>query len=127
VHAATDVTGFGLLGHLSEMLGGGAVGVRVEVDRVPVLADTLPFADRDVVPGGTRRNLASIEPFMDWSERINPVQQLVLADAQTSGGLLMAVDPAAADALLEDLRSHGVADAISIGVFTANSGRIEVT
>ena len=64
---------------------------------------------------------------MDWSERINPMQQLVLADAQTSGGLLMAVEPAAADALLEDLRAHGVAEATRIGVFTASAGRIEVT
>jgi selenide, water dikinase len=127
VHAATDVTGFGLLGHLSEMLGGGGVGARVDLDRVPVLDETWSFAERDVVPGGTRRNLTSVESLVDWSERIGPVQSLVLADAQTSGGLLMAVDPSAVDALLADLRTHGVVDATSIGFFTDKAGRIEVT
>jgi selenide,water dikinase len=99
VHAATDVTGFGLLGHLSEMLGAGSVGARLTLSDVPVLQDAWEFAEDGAVPGGTRRNLASVESFMDWSERITPTQQLVLADAQTSGGLLMAVDPSAVAAL----------------------------
>jgi len=142
VHAATDVTGFGLLGHLSEMLGavrldaglspgeGGAVdavGARVDLDAVPVLDEAWEFVARDVVPGGTRRNLASVSALVDWSERITTEQQLVLADAQTSGGLLMAVDPAAAESLLEDLHAHGVATATRIGTFTDRLGRIEVT
>jgi selenide,water dikinase len=121
VHAATDVTGFGLLGHLSEMLGEGTVGARLSVSDVPVLDETWSFAEDGVVPGGTRRNLAAVESFMDWSERVSPVQQLVLADAQTSGGLLMAVDPLAVDALIADL------GATRIGLFTANAGRIEVS
>jgi selenide,water dikinase len=125
VHAATDVTGFGLLGHLSEMLGGGLVGARVEADRVPVLSETWAFAAQNVVPGGTRRNLASIEAVTDWSERITPDQRLVLADAQTSGGLLIAVEPTAADTLLEDLRARGV-DATRIGTFSEFVGRIQV-
>jgi selenide,water dikinase len=127
VHAATDVTGFGLLGHLSEMLGSGSVGVHLELDRIPVLQEAWSFAEDGVVPGGTRRNLASIESFMDWSERVTPEQQLVLADAQTSGGLLMAADPAAVDALLADLDAHGVDAATSIGTFTSKAGRIEVS
>jgi selenide,water dikinase len=127
VHAATDVTGFGLLGHLSEMLGDGTVGARVAQASVPVLPEAWNFAEDEVVPGGSRRNLASIESFMDWSERITPTQQLVLADAQTSGGLLMAVDPSGADALVEDLRGHGAGAATVIGAFTQRIGRIEVT
>jgi selenide,water dikinase len=127
VHAATDVTGFGLLGHLSEMLGNGDVGVRVEAAAVPVLDEAWDFVARDVVPGGTRRNLASVSALVDWSERISAEQQLVLADAQTSGGLLMAVDPAKAAALLEDLHSRGVQSATRIGAFTDRLGRIEVT
>src|SRR5437879_6458737 len=126
VHAATAVTGFGLLGHLSEMLGAGAVGARVEAGAVPVLEEAWDFVARDVVPGGTRRNLASVAPLVDWSERITPDQQLVLADAQTSGGLLMAVDPASAAVLLDDLRNRGVA-ATHIGTFTDRRGRIDVT
>ena len=126
VHAATDVTGFGLLGHLSEMLGGGDVGARVDAASVPVLSEVWDLARENVVPGGTRRNLASVESFMDWSERLAEVQRLVLADAQTSGGLLIAVDPSAAAALLEDLHAHGIAASTKIGEFTAQSGRIQV-
>ena len=126
VHAATDVTGFGLLGHLSEMLGDGSVGARVAADAVPVLAETWDFVRQDVVPGGTRRNLASVEPFMDWSEALDDVQRLVLADAQTSGGLLIAVDRAAADALVQELHRRGVSAAARIGEFTNRAARIEV-
>jgi selenide, water dikinase len=125
VHAATDVTGFGLLGHLSEMLGGGDVGVRLQADGVPVLDEAWDFARRDVVPGGTRRNLASVEAFMDWSERLTPEQRLVLADAQTSGGLLIAVDASSADTLLADLHARGVHAATCIGTFTDKAGRLE--
>jgi selenide,water dikinase len=117
VHAATDVTGFGLLGHLSEMLGAGDVGVRLEADLVPVLPEVHDFAAQGVVPGGTRRNLASVEPFMDWSERFTEEERLVLADAQTSGGLLIAVDPSAVDRL---------PGATRIGTFTDRLARIEV-
>jgi selenide,water dikinase len=125
VHAATDVTGFGLLGHLSEMLGRGDVGARVTADGVPVLDAAWDFVRQDVVPGGTRRNLAAVEPFVDWSERMTDHQRLVLADAQTSGGLLMAVAPEAASKLLADLQAHGVR-AAQIGQFTEHVGRIEV-
>ncbi len=126
VHAATDVTGFGLLGHLSEMLGDGSVGARVLADLVPVLEDTWEFVRQDVVPGGTRRNLASVEAFMDWSERLDEAQRLVLADAQTSGGLLIAVAPSVADRLLAELHRRGVSAATRIGEFTDRVGRIEV-
>jgi selenide, water dikinase len=126
VHAATDVTGFGLLGHLSEMLGAGGIGVRLEADAVPVLEEAWDFVRQDVVPGGTRRNLASVESFVDWSERLSPEQRLVLADAQTSGGLLMAIDPASAATLLTNLHEQGITAATQVGTFTDNPGRIEV-
>jgi selenide,water dikinase len=127
VHATTDVTGFGLLGHLSEMLGDGTVGASLQLSRVPVLEDAWEFVEREVVPGGTRRNLAGVTSFMQWSERITPEQQLVLADAQTSGGLLLAVEASAADALLADLQAHGVSAAARIGEFTPRAGVIEVS
>ena len=126
VHAATDVTGFGLLGHLSEMLGDGSVGVQVETSAVPVLDAVWELVRNDVVPGGTRRNLASVESVVDWSERLAPEQRLVLADAQTSGGLLMAVEPSASDGLLAELHRNGVAAAARIGTFTDRRGRIQV-
>jgi selenide,water dikinase len=126
VHAATDVTGFGLLGHLSEMLGGGDVGARLDLRAVPVLDQAWDLARQDVIPGGTRRNLASVADLVDWPEPVTPTEQLVLADAQTSGGLLLAVDPTAAEALLADLRRRGVAAATVIGQFTDRHRRIEV-
>jgi selenium donor protein len=127
VHAATDVTGFGLLGHVSEMLGDGSVGAHVALASVPVLEEAWDFASRDVIPGGTRRNLASVEPFMEWSSDSSDVQRLVLADAQTSGGLLIAVDATAADTLVKDLHARGIVAAAKIGTFTSRAGRIEVT
>jgi len=127
VHAATDVTGFGLLGHLSEMLGGDDVGALIEAARVPVLDDARPLAREGVIPGGTRRNMASIEGIVDWSERLEEHERLVLADAQTSGGLLIAIAPEQADTLLADLRARGVSAAAIVGRFTERTGRIEVT
>jgi selenide, water dikinase len=121
VHAATDVTGFGLLGHASEMLGRGDVGLRLEADSVPVLDEVWQLARDGIVPGGTRRNLASVEPLVDWSERLTEEHRLVLADAQTSGGLLIAVAPESADALLAALPRGW-----RIGTFTERLGRIEV-
>jgi selenide,water dikinase len=121
VHAATDVTGFGLLGHAGEMLGRGDVGLQIEADAVPVLAEAWDFVRQDVVPGGTRRNLAAVESMLDWSERLTDHHRLVLADAQTSGGLLIAAAPAAVATLLESIPT-----ARRIGTFTDRVGRIEV-
>lgn len=121
VHAATDVTGFGLLGHAGEMLGRGDVGLQIEVDAVPVLDEAWDLVRQDVVPGGTRRNLAAVESIVDWSERLTDHHRLVLADAQTSGGLLIAIAAEHADVLQSRLRS-----ARRIGMFTDRLGRIEV-
>ena len=129
VHAATDVTGFGLLGHVSEMLGAGDVGVRIRADTVPVLEEVWDLVRQDIVPGGTRRNLASVESLsrVDWSAGLDEYQRLVLADAQTSGGLLMAVDSSGLEALIADLHIRGVRVAAHIGEFTDQPGHIAVT
>lgn len=126
VRAATDVTGFGLLGHLSEMLGAGDVGARVTAAAVPVLDEAWAFAGDGVVPGGSRRNLAAVESMVDWSEAVTETQRLILADAQTSGGLLMAVAPEVADVLRAALDDAGVPVAARIGEFTSAAGRIAV-
>ena len=125
VHAGTDVTGFGLLGHLGEMLAGGDIGALIGVAAVPVLEAAWDLARQDVVPGGTKRNLAAVAPQVDWSERLSEEHRLVLADAQTSGGLLIAVAAEAAAALLADLAARGVQSA-RIGTITDRPGRIEV-
>jgi selenide, water dikinase len=87
--AATDVTGFGLLGHLQRMLAASGVAARLDASGVPVLPGVLDLAMRDVVPGGTQRNRAYLHRSVAWGELTKP-EQLVLADAQTSGGLLIA-------------------------------------
>ncbi len=119
VHGATDVTGFGLLGHLGELARGSGVGARVERDSVPVI-DGVPALVRDgFVAGGTQRNHAFVSGFVDWGTT-TPDEQLLLADAQTSGGLLFAVDPDAADALVAELERHGTLAAARIGHLTAD-------
>jgi selenide,water dikinase len=87
--AATDVTGFGLLGHLHRMLLASGSAARLDAGAVPVLEGALDLARADVVPGGSKRNHAYVSPHTDWGELTGP-EQLVLADAQTSGGLLIA-------------------------------------
>jgi len=87
--AATDVTGFGFLGHLSEMLRASGVAAVVDAPAVPALPGTLDLARTDVVPSGTKRNHAFLRGRVDWGALTAP-EQLVLADAQTSGGLLIA-------------------------------------
>jgi selenide,water dikinase len=101
VHAATDVTGFGMLGHLRNMLEASNVQARISAGRVPLFAGVRDLIERDAVPGGTVRNLDSVKDLTRWASDLTRVDQLVLADAQTSGGLLIAVDSSRA----EDLRA----------------------
>jgi selenide,water dikinase len=105
VRAGTDVTGFGLLGHLRKMLEASGCAAAVAAASVPVLEGVLDLAQRDVVAGGTKRNYAWLNPTTDWGECTVP-EQLVLADAQTSGGLLLATSDG--DALVTALGAAGV-------------------
>jgi len=127
VHACTDVTGFGLLGHLHEMTGGAGLDAELDASAVPVLDPARDLAAADVIPGGTLDNLSYAEQFVDWSAGVSRVQKVLLADAQTSGGLLIAVAPEKADALLAALSARDVADARVIGRFReSGAGRIRV-
>ena len=103
VNAATDVTGFGLLGHLREMsAASGRRGPRA--DAVPVIEGVRDLVAADMVAGGTRRNLAFVAPDVDFGA-LALAEQLLLADAQTSGGLLLSVPAARADTLVEACRN----------------------
>jgi selenide,water dikinase len=113
--AATDVTGYGLLGHLWEMVSGSGVGAIVRLDAVPVLPEVWLYARDGVVPGGTRRNLANLEGKVVWGPGVDEVDRLVLADAQTSGGLLIAVPPDKAAALRAALLARGTPAHAEIG------------
>ena len=119
VHGATDVTGFGLLGHLGELARGSGVGARVERAAVPVIDGVSALVRDGFVAGGTQRNHAFVSEFVDWGDATDD-EQLLLADAQTSGGLLFAVDPDAADALVAGLEAQGTLAAARIGQLTAD-------
>ncbi len=90
-HALTDITGFGLLGHLSELCRASGVAAEVWYDRLPLLVQAEELAQQGIVPGGTRRNLEYVEPWTVFDPRLEPWQRLLCADAQTSGGLVLVV------------------------------------
>jgi selenide,water dikinase len=127
VHAVTDVTGFGLLGHLREMTTGSGVGARLSAGRVPLLPDVVRLAEAGSVPGGTKRNLRACAAVVRWDGGVPEALRVVMADAQTSGGLLVATPEP--EPLLAALARAGVADARRIGEVTAEdpAGTIEVT
>jgi len=113
VRAATDVTGFGLLGHLGQLLSASGVAAELHLAWVPVLDRARELAAAGFVPGGTTRNLAT--STAEWEPGIDPADRLLLADAQTSGGLLLAVPPAMEAALREALDREQTLAAVVIG------------
>ncbi len=127
VRAATDVTGFGLLGHLRAMLVASAASAELWNDAVPLLPGTVRLAREGHVPGGTRRNLTSVSETTAFEPALDDVQRLILADAQTSGGLLLAVPASRGRQLLAALESHHAPVAVQIGVVSeGDPGRITV-
>ena len=126
VHAATDVTGFGLLGHLHEMTSGSRVRARLRYASVPVLEEATPLVHQGAIAGGTARNYEYLQPRVDFNG-LDEEQRLLLCDAQTSGGLLMAVPADRLESLTAALHRRGVATAAHIGEITGGAdGRIEV-
>jgi selenide,water dikinase len=126
VHALTDVTGFGLLGHAWEMAEGSGVTFRIRAAAVPVIEGVHDLAAKDVVPGGSKANLKWVLPNLALAPGLPPTTAIVLADAQTNGGLLAAVDPAQADAVVATLRAAGVLSALVGDVVAGAPPRIEV-
>ena len=115
VNAATDVTGFGLLGHLRELCTGSGVGAILDADAVPVIGGVRELIAAGMVAGGTQRNHAFVAEGVDFGELALP-EQLLLADAQTSGGLLLSVPAERAQRLLAECRKRGTLAAAAIGV-----------
>lgn len=124
--AATDVTGFGLLGHLSEMLRDGGIGARLQFSNIPFLDGARELAERGAIPGGTKKNLAKAMENTRFPSGMPEVEHLLLADAQTSGGLIIAVAPEKTAALLARLQELKTLAAVVIGEFTEKPG-IEVS
>jgi selenide,water dikinase len=126
VHALTDVTGFGLLGHLLEMCRGAGLTAEVEFNKVPVLSEALPLAQQGIGPGAIERNMASYGHEVDFAAGVETWQQRVLADAQTSGGLLVAVAPEAVNEVLKKFADAGFVNAAVIGVMREGEARVAV-
>ncbi len=127
VRAATDVTGFGLLGHLRHLLLGSECSARLYADAVPVVDFVPEFADKGIVPAGSKNNLAYVAPATRFDAALDESAPLLLADAQTSGGLLLVVAPAHLDELLAGLEARGTPAAALVGeVCSGEPGQIEV-
>lgn len=115
VNACTDITGFGLLGHLCELVQASKAGANIYWSRIPVIEPALKLAKDNVVPGGTLSNLKFIEDKVKWDNGITNEEKLILSDAQTSGGLLISVPKHRETTLLELLTVKGVLNAVAIG------------
>lgn len=126
VRAATDITGYGLLGHLYEMTSGSRVTARVQYSRIPVLEEARSLVRRGAIAAGTSRNYEYLRPRVAFSG-LDEFDEIILCDAQTSGGLLMAVAPDRLDALTAALHRREI-DPAHIGeIASAGDGRIHVT
>ena len=127
VHALTDVTGFGLLGHLLEMCRGANRAAAIEFERVPLLPQAMELASAGFVTGASRRNFDAFRNDIVSGERIGERERALLTDPQTSGGLLVACAPHALDDVLDIFRRDGFASAAPIGHFAAGVPRITIT
>jgi selenide,water dikinase len=121
VSAATDVTGFGLLGHLLNLLEASQVGAELAFDALPILPHARNLAARGFVPGGTKRNLEAAAERVTWAPDLSETDRVLAVDAQTSGGLLLAVPPENETPLLDALRTRGTPAAVTIGRLTAQT------
>jgi len=121
VHALTDITGFGLLGHLIELVEGSKRSARLRAAAVPVLDEVLAIARQGVYPGGAVRNRKRAEPKVRWSDDISEETRVALNDPQTSGGLLIAIAPQDVDELVDRLAEAGALSHAVIGELTDRS------
>ena len=127
VHAATDVTGFGLLGHLHSLLEASGAAAEVTAHAVPLLPHARDMAARGAVPGGTQRNLTSLADSVSFAAGVDETARVLLSDAQTSGGLLIAVAPDRVAGLVAGLERAGSPAAAVIGrVVAGPPGRVAV-
>ena len=119
IHAATDVTGYGLLGHAFEMMEASATTGEFVVDRVPLLSESRRIAARGIAPEGSRVNVRNLRPRADVEEGVADDDFLLLCDAQTSGGLLVALKEEDAERYAERCRERGADRAAVVGHVTA--------
>lgn len=126
VHALTDVTGFGLLGHAWEMAEGSGVTIRFRTAEIPLIAGVKELAAKDIFPGGSRANLEWVRPHLMIGPKVDPILAAILADAQTNGGLLAAIPKDRVAAVLRDLERANVSATVVGEVFRGDPPRIEL-
>jgi len=115
INAATDITGYGLLGHLHELVHASKTGAKIYLSKVPVIDFAWELAKQKAVPGGTLANLKFLQDKVDWDKEITREAKFILSDAQTSGGLLISVSKEKEKKLLDTLSSRGVPHSTVIG------------
>jgi cysteine desulfurase len=127
VHACTDVTGFGLLGHLHEMSMASHIDIHLAARKVPIIPGVEDFVNLGMVPGGTKNNLDYVSDWVEWGSSISDSLKYILVDAQTSGGLLTAIPAKEATQIIKEMHHSGLAAARQIGEFQkSGTGIIKV-
>ncbi|HEX5999846.1 MAG TPA: selenide, water dikinase SelD, partial [Hyphomicrobiaceae bacterium] len=126
VHAITDVTGFGLLGHALEMARGAKSSIAIEAAAVPLLSDAASLAQKGFVTGASHRNWSSYREGILWPGSLPDWHRHLLADPQTSGGLLVSCSPARADTILSMVKAHGYPAARVVGRAKAGAPVVSV-
>lgn len=126
VHACTDVTGFGLLGHALEMIMGTKVGIELNFHALPLLPGVLELAQMGLLPAGAYRNKEHFDKYVLWEEKVPEAGRDLLFDPQTSGGLLVALPKEEERAYLEALAARGVRGVVVGQITTHHPGRIQV-
>ena len=127
IHACTDITGFGLLGHLSEMIQSEEIDVALNSDSVPILPSALELVHAGAIPGGTLDNLDYVSDRVTFDTRVPRATRILLADAQTSGGLLFAIAARQAKSFLSALREKCITECAIIGHVERGRGQIHVS
>ena len=123
IHAATDVTGYGLLGHAFEMMVASGTGAEFRMNAIPLLSEARALAARGIAPDGSRANVRNFRERADRGDGVSDDDFLLLSDAQTSGGLLVALPAKDADAFVQEVRRRGATRAAVVGRVTERAGK----
>ncbi len=127
VNACTDVTGFGLMGHLYEMMAGSKTHAKLNFSSIPIMPEAYDFTGPETVPGGSKANMSFLKPHAVLDDKMTDEQSILIHDSQTSGGLIFSVEQEDAENMLATLHAEGVSDAALIGeVLAGEPGKIYV-
>jgi len=124
VHACTDITGFGLLGHALQLAQASAVSLKIDARNVPFFDEAVDYARKNFFPGGSKTNFEFVSPHVHFDASLEPFMRLLLCDAQTSGGLLIVCPPEKSERLLSRLHATGIAAAAIIGEVVERGGNV---